>query len=271
MSFFYICDTEIAQNTSKAIALKVIRSRGIEVEPDLNIGVTDLLSTGLTINKNFYNRGYGGITFTISVIFQIDEKTNLADKLNTKHKSYHKGTVLKWIDYHIKHMTPLYVVTSAIDIPNNLYIITDNSRRIQTYKGHTVWELEFTSFTGLNTVKFSKSTKALDKVIKKYKKSKSKSTKKTTSSKSTKKSKLAACKVSQLKYTGKKVTKVKCVSYLQEILYKKHGYLTKRQVDGWYGPKTMNAVKKYQKKYKKKYKLKVTGKVDKTTLAALCK
>jgi peptidoglycan hydrolase-like protein with peptidoglycan-binding domain len=56
---------------------------------------------------------------------------------------------------------------------------------------------------------------------------------------------------------------------MQKVLYKK-GFLTKKQIDGWHGPKTKEAIKKFQKKYKKKYNLKVTGTVDKRTLVVLC-
>lgn len=55
---------------------------------------------------------------------------------------------------------------------------------------------------------------------------------------------------------------------MQKVL-KQKGYLTKKQVDGYFGKVTKTALKKFQKKYKKKYKLKVNGKVDKATLKAL--
>ena len=53
---------------------------------------------------------------------------------------------------------------------------------------------------------------------------------------------------------------------MQEILYKE-GFLTKKQIDGWFGPKTKNALKKYQKKHK----LKQTGTVNTATFKKLCK
>lgn len=269
MSFFYICSPKIAEQTNQAIPLKVIQSRGIEVTPDINIEVTDLISDKKDkIYKNFYNRGSGGITFTIQVII---EKTQSQSNVYATSEYYPNDMkVLNWLDYYIRNMAPVYIVTDAIDIKNGTYIITKNSKRTQSYKNYTVWDLEFTSFIGVNSVKFNAVNNAIKTVIKKSKK-KSSTAKKTKSSTTTKKSKLSKCKVSQLKYSGKKVTNVKCVKYLQEVLYKKYGLLTKKQVDGWYGPKTMNAVKKFQKKYKKKYKLKVTGKIDKTTLKALCK
>lgn len=265
MSFFSICNESSAKKNSKGIPLRVIRDRGIEVTPQIDIGVTDLLSDKKnTVFKNFYNRGYGGITFTIEVIFKkTDNKSSISLQSNYYPKDYR---VLNWVDYYIKNMIPVYVVTEAIDIKNGLYIITDNSRRTQTYKDYTVWSLEFTTFTGLNSVKFTKSTKALSTVIKKYKRSNTKTSSKKKTSKTAKKSKLAKCKTSQLKYTGNKVTNVKCVKYMQEVLYKKYGLLTKRQVDGWYGPKTKNAIKKFQKKKK----LKQTGTVNSKTLKALC-
>lgn len=267
MSFFYICDTEIANNFNKAIPLKVIRNSGIDVKPDIDIGVTDLIVNQKNrFFKNFYNHGYGGITFTIQVIIKNTETTSR--KFSNKDRYYNvDSNVLNWLDYWIKSMTPLYVVTDAIDVKNDLYIITENSSRKQYYKDYTIWDLEFTTFSGLNGVKYTNSNKAIKKVIKKSKKKTNTKKKTASKSKSTTKSKLSKCKLSQLKYTGKKVTNVKCVKYMQQILYKNYGLLTKKQVDGWYGVKTKNAVKKFQKKKK----LKQTGKINNATLKALCK
>ena len=266
MSFFYICSPSIAGEVNKAIPLKVVRNRGVEVTPDINISATDLISdTKGVIFKNFYNKGNGGITFQIQVIIQKSQSQSNVYATTEYYPSDMK--VLNWLDYYIRNMKPVYVVTDAIDIKNGTYLITDNSRRVQTFKDYTVWDLEFTTFRGLNSITWSKTTKALTSVVNKYKKSKTKkTTKKTTvKSKSTKKSKLSKCKITQLKYTGKKKTNVTCVKYLQEVLYKQ-GYLTKKQIDGWFGPKTKNALKKYQKKYK----LKQTGTVNAATFKKLC-
>ena len=56
---------------------------------------------------------------------------------------------------------------------------------------------------------------------------------------------------------------------MQKLL-KKRGFYT-GVIDGWYGPLTVNAVKKFQKKYKTKYGLKVTGKVDTKTKNGISK
>ena len=109
-----------------------------------------------------------------------------------------------------------------------------------------------------------------------------------TKSNSTVYTKLKKCKRSTLVYSKKQKT-VTCVKYMQKILYKK-GFLTKKQVDGWFGPKTKAAVKNFQKKFNKthvktitvksgdkitsnsknlSYKLPPNGKVDATTFKAL--
>ena len=163
-------------------------------------------------------------------------------------------------------MTPLYVVTEAIDIKNDRYIISKNSDRKQTYRDNTVWSLEFIQFKGINITKFKNDNSYVNKAKKNYAKAKKKAkVSKKSKANSTNKNKLKKCKLSNLKYGLKKSN---CVKYMQKVL-KKKGYLTKKQVDGYFGPVTKTALKKFQKKYKKKYKLKETGKVDKATLKAL--
>ena len=149
---------------------------------------------------------------------------------------------------------------------NAPYIIKGNSSRKQDFKEYTVWTLEFITYNSLNSVKYTNNNAEVQKSLKNYQIAKKKAVAK---SKATTKSKLSKCKLTYLKYSSKKKT-IACVKYMQLILYKK-GYLTKSQVDGWFGKKTTLALKKFQKKYKKKYKLKVTGKVDKATLNALVK
>lgn len=272
MSFFYICDNDLALQTSKPLKLNVIRSAGVNVTPNM-----DITKTKLKGNKknwkyiNFFNDGNSGITFSIEIIVHKNEETNKSF-MNTEYDIY-ESDVLNWLNYWYVNMLPVYIVTDAIDVPNGQYIISDNGSRKQDYNDHTVWALEFMTFNTLNTVKWVAKNTAIQNVIKKYNANKTKTTAKTTvkaSSKSTVKTKLSKCKLANLKYTGNKVTNVACVKYLQEILYKA-GYLTKKQIDGWYGPKTLNAVKKWQQKYKTKYKLKVTGKMDSATLKAMCK
>ena len=263
MSFFSVIDARAIGLGAKPISLKVIQQNGVDVTPDLDI-VVNRLNKG---DKYFLNNGYGGITFKIDVIIHKNETTGNTVSIVRKNWKYGNGKVLDYLQDWMSNMTPVYVVTEAIDIPNGRYIITKNSSRKQSFREYTVWTLEFTEFKGLNIVKFKNNNKYINKAKKNYAKAKAKAKKKSKKAKAnnTNKNKLKKCKVSNLKYGVKKSN---CVKYMQKVLYKK-GYLTKKQIDGWFGPKTKNALKKFQKKYKKKYKLKVTGKVDKSTLKAL--
>ena len=248
MSFFSVISADEISKGSTPISLKVVQGNGVDVTPDLNITVNNLNGG----NKHFLNNGYGGISFKIDVIINKNDKfgnSSVTDKLH------------EWITT----MTPLYVVTEAIDIKNGRYIISKNSNRKQSYKDNTVWTLEFIEFKGTNITKFKNNNKYVNKAKKKYEKAKKKAKNKNAKSNNTNKKKLKKCKLANLKYGLKKSN---CVKYMQKVLYKK-GYLKKKQVDGWFGPVTKTALKKFQKKYKKKYKLKVNGKVDKATLKEL--
>ena len=82
---------------------------------------------------------------------------------------------------------------------------------------------------------------------------------------STKNAKLRKCNYKTLVYSKKKKV-VKCVKYMQEVLYKKK-YLKKKQVDGWFGKETKEAVKKFQKAYNKKQKKTVKSAANKVAQA----
>ena len=281
MSFFSIISAEEIDYGSSPMNLKVIQGTGVEVIPDLNINVNSL-NNG---NKYFLNNGYGGITFKIDVIINKNdifttyrsESIPLTFSITNGVGSYLGGgvqisqirtSVIDKLHEWITTMTPVYVVTDAIDIPNGRYIISKNSSRKQTYRENTVWTLEFTEFKGINITKYKNDNKYVDKAKKNYAKAKAKAKKaqsKKAKANNANKNKLKKCKLANLKYGLKKSN---CVKYMQTVLYKK-GYLTKKQVDGWFGTITKNALKKFQKKYQKKYKLKINGKVDKATLKAL--
>lgn len=249
MSFFSVISADEISKGSTPMALKVIQNNGVGVTPDLKIIVNDL-NEG---NKQFLNNGYGGISFKIDVIIN-------------KNDMFGNITVLEKLHEWMITMTPLYVVTEAIDIKSDRYIISKNSDRKQTYRDNTVWSLEFIQFKGINITKFKNDNSYVNKAKKNYAKAKKKAkVSKKSKANSTNKNKLKKCKLSNLKYGLKKSN---CVKYMQKVL-KKKGYLTKKQVDGYFGPVTKTALKKFQKKYKKKYKLKVNGKVDKATLKAL--
>lgn len=259
MSFFSVIDARAIGLGAKPINLKVVQGNGVAVTPDLEITVNKL-NKG---DKHFLNNGYGGITFKIDVIIHKDELTGNDVNIVKNNWKYDNGKVLDYLHSWMTNMTPVYVVTEAIDVPNGRYIITKNSDRKQSFRNYTVWTLEFTEFKGINIVKFKNNNNFINKAKKNYAKAKAKAKK--ASANRANKNKLKKCKISNLKYGAKKSN---CVKYMQKVLYNK-GFLTKKQVDGNFGSKTKNALKKFQKKYKKKYKLKKTGKVDKSTLKAL--
>lgn len=252
---------------SEYLPLKVVQSSGVEVTPRVNINVTDLNKKGSVLYKHFYNNtGHNDITFKVDVIIKRNERWKCA--LYTMYKGKSINDIKSWavttvLKEWIRNSVPLYIVSSAIDIPDGNYVITGNPTRKQTYDGTTTWTLEFTTFDPLNLAVYKNNNVAIKKALAKQKNAKSNSSKN---------AKFKKCKLSALKYSKKKKT-VTCVKYMQAILYKKGCLKTKSQIDGWYGKVTAGAVTQFQKKYKKKYKLKVTSgtKVDKATFNAMCK
>ena len=256
------------------LKLRVTQNDRVQVTPDENVKVSQLKRGKNNIRyKHFLNTGDGGITFKVKVMIHKDDKwgIRLFDSAGNIMLDVPKVTTI--LKKFYTEMTVLNIVTDFIDVPNGNYIITKNPSRVQSGENYTQWELEFTTYRAINTVKYANNNSAVTNAIAKAKKAKttaSKTTaKKTTKSSSAKNAKLAKCNLSQLKYSKKKKV-VTCVKYMQQVLYKK-GFLSKKQVDGWFGPKTSAAIKKFQKKYKKTYNLKVTGKMDKNTLNAMCK
>lgn len=260
------------------LKLKIIQTEGVQVTPDENIKVSQLKRGKNNLRyKHFLNTGDGGITFKVKVMINKNDKWGIRLFDNTGKVVLDVPKVTTILKKFYTEMTVLSIVTDFIDVPNGNYIITKNPSRVQSGEHYTQWELEFTTYRAINTVKYANNNSAVTNAIAKAKKAKTtasktttkKTTKKTTKSSSAKNAKLAKCNLSQLKYSKKKKI-VTCVKYMQEVLYKK-GYLSKKQVDGWFGPKTSAAIKKFQKKYKKTYNLKETGKMDKNTLNAMCK
>lgn len=256
------------------LKLRVIQNDGVQVTPFENVKVSDLKKgKDNKLYKHFLNTGDAGITFKIKIIIGRNDVWHIGLKDKTGKYILDTPNVTTILKKFYNEMTVLNIVTDFIDIPNGNYIITKNPARTQSHENYTVWELEFTTYRAINNVKYANNNSAVTNAIAKAKKANakktSKSNTKTTKSASSKNSKLAKCSLNQLKYSKKKKV-ITCVKYMQNVLYKK-GYLSKKQVDGWYGDKTLAAVKKFQKKYQKKYNLKVTGKIDKNTLNAMCK
>ena len=242
MSFIGLIDYKSKDNlnSDNYLHLNVDADSGVDVTPNMEITVTDLNKSGSSLYKHFFNNGYGGITFKIDVLIKQTDTWNgkrVTDVVN---------------DWFI-NMTPLAIVTEAIDVPDGRYIITDNSSRKQTFKGSTLWSMEFTTYAPLQLYRYKNDNAAVLKAIKKAKKATSKSKKKSTTN-----TKFAKCFWGIMVYSKKKKV-VKCVKYLQKVLYKQK-LLKKSQIDGWYGPATKKAVKKFQKNYNKKNKITINVK-----------
>ena len=242
MVYIDILNSKEVKDGSTYLHLRVIQDSGVSVVPDMDIAVTRL-SNGY---NHFFSAGDNGLSFKLDVIILKTDKFN--DVL-----------VTEYINNLFVNMVPVRVVTDAMDVPNGDYIITKNDERKQTRTNSTIWSLEFTKYVPLNLYKSQNNNKAVLNAIKKSKKKASKKKKKASKKKTTTKTastvykKLSKCNYKTLVYSKKKKT-IACVKTLQQILYKQ-GCLPKKQIDGWYGPNTVAAVKKYQKKYNKKHKV----------------
>lgn len=281
--FLTICPRDGAYMQSKfhLLRLRVVQDSGVDATPDIDIQVNDLASG----RKHFQNNSGKGDSFKIDVLIKdtdvVQYSQHSADPVYTSSgealinyfwvqsdlKSEPLWTVL---DYFARNLTPLNVLTQAVDVPDGLYVITDNSSRKQDYDGMTIWTLEFTKYEEINTTTFLTTTAGAKKAIKKYeaakaKKDAKKKQKTTAKSKLTTTQKLKKCKLSNLKYSKKKKV-VTCVKYLQKVLNKK--IKSNLVIDGWYGDSTKKAVRKFQTN-NKKYSLKTNGNVDQNTLNCL--
>lgn len=268
----YLQSLEDAQTSQVAMKLHVVRSSGYDVTPDYNIVVSDL-NTGSDgfIYKKFYNRGFGGIQFKITIILEKGEIWKSSWYQKYKGLDTYEHNILTVLKELMRTMTPVKVITDAINIPNGNYIITKNPSRKQSHDNTTTWELEFTTYRPIKTPVYKNDNTRVKKAIASAKARKAVTAKKTSSAKkAAKKSAFGKCKRTVLVYS-KKQKKVDCVKTLQKILQKKGYY--KGKIDGWFGSMTKTAVQKFQKAYnkkqKKKNKLPTNGKIDVKTFKAL--
>ncbi len=224
------------------IPLRITRN-GVDTTPDDNITITNLNTKDNWKYKHFYNTGDGGITFKVEVVIK---DTDVITTLNGDPIYGDDFKVLTALKYFKNNQRVLTITTDAIDVPNDTYIITKNSSRKQTHDHNTVWELEFTTYKGITTYKFNHDTSDVKASVA-----------------ATKNAKLKKCNYKKLKYSKKKKV-VKCVKYMQKVLYK-NKLLKKKQITGWFDKTTKKAVKKFQKKWNKKHvKAKTTNTVNST-------
>lgn len=250
MSFLSV----MPNGTGKYYPLRVIQG-DIDVIPDVKLNVTDLnRGNNNILYKQFFNNGFGGITFKVSIKIKRDDRWDTQPVINV-------------IGGWVSNSTILKVATDAIDVPNGTYIITKNPSRKQSYNDSTTWELEFTTYTALNIHRYANDNSSVLAALSKAKKDEA--SKKKKAAKNAYQLKLSKCDRKVLVYSKKKKS-VKCVKYLQKLL-QLNGFYLKYKVDGWYGKDTKNAVKQYQSKNKGKVLfLKPNGKMDAITFATIC-
>lgn len=250
MSFMGLMDFASSnnKNANNYLTLRIGIDDGVNVIPDMEVNLTKLNKTSNTTQTHFFNTGYGGITFKVVAFikYATARSGSVKNIIHEKTDMWNNRPVKDVLHDWFINMVPLSVVTDAVDIPDGTYIITKNPSRKQNKQGLTVWELEFTTYTPLNLFRYKNTNTNVLNALKKNK------AKHTNSSKKKKKNeKLAKCNYKTLKYSKKKKI-IKCVKYMQQVLYKKK-YLTKKQVDGWFGKETTKAVKRFQKAYNKKH------------------
>lgn len=116
------------------IPLLVKLSDGFSVTPGINIKETDMLMQTATMNAPtfYFNQGDHGVEFDISVMMR---------------ESYQYGdyTVMDYLNTWHKNLTPVSVVTDALDIPNAKYIMSVKSKK-QTRHNFSIWKLRFKQF-----------------------------------------------------------------------------------------------------------------------------
>ena len=253
----------VIDTINHALQLRIVQDTGVDAKRDFKVNVTDLNTNKNNLKyKQFTNTGDGGITFQVDVLIKKTETWGYgvesnADYIKNGKISPNRAKKTVWLNNWYKQMRPLYLVSDAIDVPNGVYLITKIDKMKQTRKEYTVWTLEFSSFNPLNLYVWSASQSIITALTPKT----------TTNSNSSVKS-LKDCTANGIVYSQSKNSTL-CNKYMQEKLYQL-GFLTKDNIDSWYGPVTMEAVKKFQRWYNKKgHNLLVDGVCGPVTLKAL--
>ena len=113
------------------IALKVILSNGLTVTPGIDIKETDMLKQTSSGNAPvfYFNQGNHGVEFEISCVMKASYR-------------YDDYTVMDYLDSRHKYLVPVTVVTDALDVPNNKYIVQVKSKTQKTHE-FSIWKLKF--------------------------------------------------------------------------------------------------------------------------------
>lgn len=116
------------------IGLVVKLRDGFSVTPGISIKETEMLMQTATLNAPtfYFNQGDHGVEFDISVMMR---------------ESYRYGdyTVADYLDLWHKNITPVSVVTDALDVPNSKYIMSVKSKK-QSNHNFSIWKLHFKQF-----------------------------------------------------------------------------------------------------------------------------
>lgn len=116
------------------IPLKVVLSDGFNTTMGTDVKETELLFDNRTLNAPtfFFNKGDHGVEFEISVVI--------------KEEYYYEGyPVANALNQWNKWLTPVSVVTNAMDVPNNKYIMTIKSKKQNTHS-YSIWKLRFKEY-----------------------------------------------------------------------------------------------------------------------------
>ena len=116
------------------IGLIVKLSDGFSVTPGITIKETDMLMQTATLNAPtfYFNQGDHGTEFDISVMMRASYR-------------YGDYTVMDYLDMWHKNLTPVSVVTDALDVPNSKYILSVKSKK-QSNHNFSIWKLHFKQF-----------------------------------------------------------------------------------------------------------------------------
>lgn len=223
----------------------------VEVTRGLKKTPVDLYNTnGGKSGTYFYISGDTGYKFKIKVICI---KTD---------KWFQDKTVLYWLDYYYRTNRPMSVVIGTDIVPNDIYYISDFTKRETIRKDYWEFEMEFTSYVPLQ-IKIQNKVTVLQSYLKKCKMPKN--------LKLPVQVTLTGLKKEKTTHTLKKGSNSQCIYYMNQALYKK-GCLTKKYATTKYTKQSKKALIQFQKRWnKKKLKPKVNtkGKMDKNTWKAI--
>ena len=114
--------------------LHVITESGFDVTSGIDIKETELLKNTASNNAPtfFFNSGDHGVEFEVSIIMR--------DTYFFKNKQ-----MSVYLNQYHKEQTPVNVVTTAFDIPNDKYLLQIKNKK-QTNKKWSVWKIRFKQY-----------------------------------------------------------------------------------------------------------------------------